>query len=257
VPFLSEGKLCYHVVEVARTWPYQPAVELSYCYSSRPKSQKVAEELLRKAVREHFVNPPPHTEARRKRGLPRRQPVDEEGPFNAKFLKVPYDLDDYYNPSTPVWTLEKGKFACPQGVCRPHKVTDFIQIDQSKVDPKDPDTFTNTEIIVDYSGTQAFQCVQRCRKENCRVNGASAKGDVVVTWPKLRATCSQSAVLRSHLVNPSFSCRKQCESNFRGQYQVKGESPMSCSPASGEVLKHKVHLPSGDAEPVENRTLHK
>lgn len=269
VPFLQGNQLCHHFLEVARTWPHQPVVEFSYCEIGKPKTQKEREEGLRKAVREHFVNPPDHTSERKAADLPFRRGIPDTSPFTVRIVDKAFDLDDPYNSDAPIWTLDKGRMVCPQGLCTIHQVAKHIQIDQSKVIPDDRKSFSKTEIIVDYSDSQVYSCTQNCRAEDCVVKqtGRAAPIGLKVNWPPLRATCAEAAVLRSYLVNPAFSCRAQCETprnDYAGGFYKVGveELPMVCSPTPGAPLHHHVRkkdppYPPADGSHVPNRTLRK
>lgn len=269
VPFRDKtNRLCHHILEVARTWPHQPVVELSHCETAEPKSAKALLESLQKAAREHFVHPPAHTRERIAADLPQRVGIPEDSPFTARIVEEPFDLKDPYNSDAPIWTLEKGKLACPKGLCTVHDVAVHMKIDQRRVDPTDSRTFKNTEIIVDYSDSQQYACVQMCRAEDCilKQTGREAPAGLKVNWPILRATCPQAAVLRSHIVNPKFSCKSQCEEArpgyLGGFYKADAkENPMKCSPVG--PLHHRVRKPKPDdhAPPdgsdVPNRTIKK
>ncbi len=269
VPYLEKQQLCHHILEVARTWPHQPVVEFSHCEPGKPKTGKALQEVLRRVARDHFVNPPPHTAERERADLPARTGIPKDSPFTVRITEEAFDLNDKYNSDAPIWTLEKGKLACPQGLCKVHEVAPHIKIDQSKVVSGDRDTYAKTKIIVDYSETQQYDCIQECKAEDCtlRQTNRVATVGLKVIWPTIRATCSPAAVLRSHVVNPGLSCLNQCQTPRRddgyqgGTYNLNAkENPMVCStvgPVHHSVRKPPgdTHAPDGSATP--NRTIRK
>ncbi len=249
VPFVNEKKqACHHILEVARSWPRQPVVEFACCTAD-----------LRACALEHFTNPPSAEKAAEK-GAPARTPLDKElneKKFDARTIDTNYDLKDPYNPGTPIWTLEKGKWACPGGLCVKHSVAPHITIDQTQVKPGDPSTFGKTVIGVDYSGQQKFACTQTCPKQNCILasTGAAAPLDMPVQWPPTKATCRAAAVLRANVVHPQFTCQSLCETprasdGYRGgTYRLNVEEPaMRCVP-DGPVV-HRVRKPEDFRGPL-------